>query len=345
MIKIKTNTLNKYPYNKILFSCYFANGWHGSIIHILEIAEYFTKNGYDVSIAAFLITDEIKNYARERGIDLFLISDTDIEPVYDIYWGVHFLSMSYLISKGLKYNKIIYNCLSSSHSLELPPISEPELPIYANSLETANMLKNNTTHKNIHILQNLVPDIFLKEPVLKELDKVAVISNHVSSELRLLGAKLDIDYYGVGDIYKKITPEILDKYSLVITIGKTVPYCLLRGIPVYVYDQNGPGYINKENLDMNAEYNFSGRPWDYINSDELYEDIVLNYDKNQDMLYFLYEYAIENHLLSKQINQLLRNLDTYNFHYDLKKIYKPNFDKEVISAELILDLIGNKKGK
>jgi hypothetical protein len=46
----------------------------------------------------------------------------------------------------------------------------------------------------------------------------------------------------------------------VVTIGKTVPYCLALKIPVYCYDHfGGPGWLHEENLDLASQNNFSGR--------------------------------------------------------------------------------------
>lgn len=48
--------------------------------------------------------------------------------------------------------------------------------------------------------------------------------------------------------------------DVVISIGKTVPYCLASRTPVFIYDHfAGPGYLNAENLERAAWYNFSGR--------------------------------------------------------------------------------------
>lgn len=43
----------------------------------------------------------------------------------------------------------------------------------------------------------------------------------------------------MDDEYKSITLEILSQYDVAITIGKTVQYCLVMGVPVYVYDKFG----------------------------------------------------------------------------------------------------------
>ena len=45
--------------------------------------------------------------------------------------------------------------------------------------------------------------------------------------------------------------ELLDHYDCVISIGKTVQYCLVQGIPVFLYDRfGGPGYLNESNYDL-----------------------------------------------------------------------------------------------
>ena len=57
-----------------------------------------------------------------------------------------------------------------------------------------------------------------------------------------------------------ISYDVISKYDLVITIGKTVQYCLVLGQPVYIYDHfGGCGFLDEKNLKSAKEYNFSGR--------------------------------------------------------------------------------------
>ena len=83
------------------------------------------------------------------------------------------------------------------------------------------------------------------------------------------------------NIYVDITPQILSKYDLIISIGKTVQYALGMGIPVYEYDYfGGNGYINKNNINEEAYYNFTGRPkCRRLSPQDIVHEIIDGYDE------------------------------------------------------------------
>lgn len=95
--------------------------------------------------------------------------------------------------------------------------------------------------------------------------RIAVISNHIVAELAELEAiasdrGIQIDYFGVERTSVSITPELVNSYDVIITIGRTVPAALSLGIPVYCYDHfGGPGYITPANFEEALWFNFSGR--------------------------------------------------------------------------------------
>ena len=89
-----------------------------------------------------------------------------------------------------------------------------------------------------------------------------MVSNHPPKELQeamsLLSARgyqVDMLIDAIGSEKPAITSaELLDHYDCVISIGKTVQYCLVQGIPVFLYDRfGGPGYLNESNYEL-AEY-------------------------------------------------------------------------------------------
>ncbi|MDR2752816.1 MAG: glycosyltransferase, partial [Oscillospiraceae bacterium] len=96
--------------------------------------------------------------------------------------------------------------------------------------------------------------------------RVMVVSNNDSPErdeacalLRQHGVQAE--RFGIGQRnYKLLRAADLDRYDAIITIGKTVQYCLCMGLPVYIYDRfGGPGWLNARNFDLVAAHNFSGR--------------------------------------------------------------------------------------
>lgn len=64
-------------------------------------------------------------------------------------------------------------------------------------------------------------------------------------------------------------------YDSVISIGKTVQYCLASHISVFCYDHFGePGYISRNNYDKARHHNFSGRGFSRHTKARLYKMII-----------------------------------------------------------------------
>jgi len=75
-----------------------------------------------------------------------------------------------------------------------------------------------------------------------------------------------------------IEDKVLENYDLVITIGKTVNYCLALGVPVYCYDWfGGSGYLNPGNFAINKRHNFSGRDsFRKLSGEAIFREITQN---------------------------------------------------------------------
>ncbi|MFV0362908.1 MAG: hypothetical protein ACK5LL_07455 [Suipraeoptans sp.] len=121
--------------------------------------------------------------------------------------------------------------------------------------------------------------------------KIAVISNHIPEELialRDIKKEWEIDLIGESFKPQLVTAELLLEYDLVITIGKTVQFCMALGIPVYVYDYfGGPGYINQDNFEKADKYNFSGRGYYKSDVSDLIENIESEYSSAVEKLPWL----------------------------------------------------------
>ena len=121
-----------------------------------------------------------------------------------------------------------------------------------------------------------------------------------------------MDYYGrKSGRYRPITPEILAKYDVIISIGKTVQYALGMGIPVYTYDRlGGSGYITLENIDKEEYHNFSGKSFcRKISSAEIAKEILDGFSKAVKQAQSLKKIAIDRYLLSKNIDRVIEILN------------------------------------
>lgn len=273
----------------ILFTSLYANGLHGSVVHILEYAEYLARQGHNVTWVAVFVSPPMKQDAAARGIRLCSLANfkPDLQTVYDIVWAFHIFIFPALMAKGLNYERFIASSLSCITNLEqFPPFFRDAALLTAISEEVKafNVRRYGIPAADITVIPNHIPAAFSrkKKECSPKISKVCVISNHVPPELQELygTGPLNFDFYGAT--FKnivRITPEILDRYDVVISIGKTVQYALGMGIPVFEYDRfGGPGYLTLEAFHVESATNFSGRGCPVKRtSEEIVTELVTGY--------------------------------------------------------------------
>ncbi len=308
---------------KILFTIAYLDGYHGSVIHVLEWAKYFIGGGQNkVVVATIFSIKEIQDLFRSFGIHVQTVTEPQIlASEYDIVFSYHFPTIGLLLNRGLKCKKLILGSLSSYEPLEsFSSYWKNASILLAMSEETrqSQSSKFNIPIADIYVIENLVPDEFFNHEhkiSIRGPQKIAVVSNHIPAEVKALGSywkdTIKIDFIGQGgDRIQLVTPDLLCQYDLVITIGKTVQYALALGIPVFEYDRfGGNGYICLENVDKERKYNFSGRPTNRkLSLDELSCEIIAGYSKAAEEAEQLKEYCRNNFLLSSRLGNLLVKL-------------------------------------
>ncbi|MBQ3060684.1 MAG: hypothetical protein IJD16_10305 [Desulfovibrio sp.] len=292
------------------------NGFHGSVLHILEYADYLCKKGHSVHIASLYIDENFKNIVKNFNINIKIFSIKAIHESekYDIIWSYHLIFLPYLLEKGVKYNKIIYGSLSSFLKIERIPIFYKNLNLISCvSQEIINMYHDiYGIDKNFFtLIPNHIPEHFenKKKILNSKLKNIAVVSNHPPKEILQLDTyKYNIDYYGtITNTNIHITPEILLNYDVIISIGKTVQYSLALGIPIYEYDHfGGCGYINLQNIYAEELTNFSGRGTKKIlNSNQLLYTIEHGYEQACDTIDLLRSISLERYNIQKLIEKQL----------------------------------------
>lgn len=318
---------------KFLLTGFYFEGYHGSMMHICEIAKYLKTQNYDVYIASMEITEEIKNYTKSLGLDLYYVYDLPLNVNYDYVLSYHFPLLTWLLGHGLKYDKLMYGSLSSFCELESPHFCcKYNVPMHIHSNECKDKFIEEYKMKpsSFYIMQNLVPaeyDICKYVP-REELKNIAIVSNHCPEELRksvdiFALQKINVDIYEKNDIYMPITPELLNRYDVVITIGKTVQYALVLGIPVYNYDYfGGSGYITLENMDREESYNYSGRSsCRKVSTENIVCEIGAYYSKVLKQMSEIKKIANERYNIRTNINNLIKYMDNLP-HIDLKDSLK-----------------------
>lgn len=308
----------------VLFLCVDMDGLHGSFLHVMEYAEYFKSNGWDVTIGSIYISDFNRQLAESKGFQVSSINGLpNLE--YDLVYALHLLLFPALVCRGLRYKKAIAMSLSSFVPIEqLPPkrfLSQFDL-IGALSQEAVdNSSRKFGIKPSLYkIIPNHIPLAFLEKSRDKKTwnDRVAnvcVISNHYINEVAGIRnvAGFNVDYYGKDyNNPKYITPGLLLKYDVIITIGKTVQYGLGLGIPVFQYDiYGGCGYISPQNILHEELTNFSGRGTRRkLDANQLIREITDGYSEAVKNAPVLRELALKRYSIDKLVKDQLKYINS-----------------------------------
>lgn len=295
----------------------------GSEITTLELAEEFGARGCAVAIASFEFGGEITSLAQDCGFRLIDLAQADLSgELFDLAW-IHHPPAYYalFLDCGAKARVTVSSSLSHFEPLESPPIAVS--PIRMRLVNSEENLEFSRAHypdliPHLEVFPNAAPRQFW-EPSQRQapttLRSIAIISNHPPKELlqavKLLRAQsIVVDIYGSAWKATRITPALLDRYSAVITIGKTTQYCLARRLPVFCYDHfGGPGWIVPENIRSAASKNFSGRCTPRkADAEQLVADLADGYVEALRHAEELHRFAEDNYNLQRNLEQLLLSL-------------------------------------
>lgn len=325
---------------KILLTIAVLDSYHGSVMHVLELSNYLSHK-HEVSVVTTYFSEHIKKLFNPR-IKLFSINKFTNETEYDIVWSYHFPILGFLLNNGLKTRKLICGSLSSFEKLETYPLFWPLCSkLHCISNEAAESHTNNfgIPRSHITVMGNFVPLVYTKttkDDPSKTPRNIAIISNHPPQELielkNILPKKINIDYIGGGKEKKRklVTPELLIKYDVIITIGKTAQYALSLGIPVYLYDRFGDdGYIHIDNFEFESFFNFSGRPNKRkLTSEEIKTEIISNYRKCLLQTNQLMQITRDKFSISNLVDSFISDIHcTKDLDYSILPSYKLYLDQ------------------
>lgn len=256
---------------RVLIACLYFRRFTGSEVNCLELADVFAAWGADVTIAAVDVASPAMDAARARGHRVARIRELSGE--FDLAWTHQAMTYWALREAGIVAHRFVHSCLSPYEPRETPPITRGGLNLLlANSEETeARLVKGlGLPQACVEVLRNSAPEVFFTHPVREAFPeegprRIGIVSNHVPAELTELvaspqGARFGFEVIGFGGREELVSPSLLAEFDAVVSIGKTVQYCLALGIPVFVYDRfGGPGWITTENVATAEALNFSGR--------------------------------------------------------------------------------------
>lgn len=304
----------------ILLTTHFLKNFTGSELAIYDLAREFIARGYEVSVASFDNQMPLLQFFEEINVRIIDLNSIGSE-YFDLVWSQHFTTIESLIAKGLRAKKIIFSSLSPYESLESPPLCVDKISLFlTNSDETKDTLYTmGVPQDSIVVFPNPASSEYFKYVAhytnTKSPKKIAVVSNTTQLEIEecaniLSKSGVIFDFFGFYKNIKMITPDILNNYDLVITIGRTVQYCLALGKPVYCYDRfGGPGYILEKNIKLARYYNFSGRCTKTKKSPaEMASEITNIFEEAVKNISFNKKYAEENFCLRDNVEFILNKI-------------------------------------
>ncbi len=263
----------------------------GSEVVTLELIEYFLGEGCTVLLATCALGDPVESrLPHDSNLSVVQFGINDVDAVVaefdpELAWIHHGLIPDVLVEKPGK-TAFVFNHMSAQ--LDIEYAVQPFESVLSNAslfnaekvreAHLATGLYDDMATDALQLFENPAPASFARPGHQDEgrrnggspSARIAVISNHIPDEV--LAACADLENRGIalvtlmGNEHEKgatphnITPELLSGFDAVITIGKTVQYCLALGVDVYCYDHfGGPGWLTPENVHSARYDNFSGR--------------------------------------------------------------------------------------
>jgi hypothetical protein len=261
------------PRKRALVLSNHLHDFGGSEILSLEVAETLLGMGYDVHVHTNALAPGMHQHTDPR----IRLSDGAEAPNlfdYDFVWAQHHLLPMCL--NGRAWPAQPRTRLVSVHLSPYEPFEHTGLNMaqalgatfVANSAETQAQLQAMLgPEAQVLNLYNACPDAFWGDVTAtdKRLRSVLLVSNHLPQEVveafdqpELQDVR--VSRVGFGGEILRITPEILQGFDAIVSIGKTVQYALKVGKPVYCYDRfGGPGWLTPDNMSRAEAFNFAGR--------------------------------------------------------------------------------------
>ncbi len=326
----------------------------GSEITTLELATFFKACKAKVIVFTWFLDNPMKQEFEKKQIEVTM-DENDIRLTNtDIAWIHHQVIPKRLLDNlQKKTDKPTFYFFHMS-PLDILPIEHPYLCNLESKIASKSFFSSEGTKDSLIrlfpslkekacVLENLLPEDFYnythKPTVLK---KILIVSNHPPKELQIAASILRqqgflVDYLGQTSQEKLITVEVLAQYDLVVTIGKTVIYCLGANIPVYIYDHfGGPGFLSNKNFAKTRYRTFSGRGFRKKTPEQIIHDLKNNYQnaiiyQQNNLNCFRSFFSINNQL----IKLLPEQVNSHPISYEIS-------DEQFNTVSAILGLVNSK---
>ncbi len=338
--------------NTVLLTHTLISNIMGSTVVCAQVAEELQRMGAAVLVLSSSLTGPARTIFEDRGIPVAVGEDIEASLFdFDYVW-VHsqLLPLSFVrelgnvsrkgVPQGKRLPSFIFNHMSA---LDSSPDEHPYVPLLEETIASAEVFVSEEARDALNkdydaqsnrgipqmIVPNPAPSAFLRGNKSgkhrRRPTRMAIISNHVPEELfaaqRILAATgVMLDIIGEQGTVAEVTPELLANYDAIVTIGKTVQYCMMSSTPVYIYDKfGGFGYLSAGNFKACAYANFSGRGGVRKDGATIAEEIVADYKEACEYSDSMHDMWISHYGMGEVLTRLLSEIQprsSVHFPYD-----------------------------
>jgi hypothetical protein len=302
----------------------------GSEMVTLELAEHLSRLGWDVHVLTNFFSEPM--LTEFRTLDRVAVH-TAVAAVpltdLDLIWVHHQLlpeAIVDLAEQGALRAKVVFHHMSPFVPLEFPLFARVEKwladAILFNSPETQRAHESALRSLEVRgeVFGNPAPDSFWSDPETRpygpSLERLLIVSNHMPAELwdavqELLVQGVEVRSLGrfPGAEPRRTLPEDFAWADAVVSIGKTVQYAIVNGLPAYCYDHfGGSGWMSSDNIDANADLNFSGRGFASKDASEIVDELVNGFAQAQEFARRAHVEYGPHYLLSYRWQQVMEGL-------------------------------------
>lgn len=332
----------------------------GSEMVTLDLAENFSRSGAHVVVFAYGINQLWRDKFAAIGVEVIAATDDDadsqlahIDP--DLVWVHHSVLPVSLLEPQTSNRRFVFSHLSHFVPLELPFSFEIESHLAsaivfvsqeAQNAILATGLLDSVDESRFIVLPNPAPDAFFREPSPVKPDRLRrllIVSNHLPPEVieavALLDRNVEVQIVGrqseVGASPKIIEPADLHDVDAVLTIGKTVQFAFVAGVPVYCYDHfGGPGWLAESNFNQARYYNFSGRGFDRKSAQQIAQEVVDRFDDASATARNLHHRYANDFVISHALTNVLEHIEAPpdRYEFDPRVVQFQSIHNELLSG-------------
>ena len=336
-------------------------GINGSTMVTLELATTLNQLGAKTTVYTCDYDNPAKKIFENQNIQVVTSDDNPKFKLNDFdYVWVHSQILPTSLIKGLSRKKLSdYPCFIFLHmsGMDWIPDEKPWIYNLENKLSSLSLfISEEVKQVNLPFLDSDIPVGFFRNPAplvycnrdkipSSSIKKLLIVSSHPpkevieAKEILTKKHKITVTLLGEGqEKYELFSKQLLEQYDAVLTIAKTVPYCLISGTPVYIYDTfgGGPGWLNKDNFKKAKIRNFSGyQNYNYPN----YEGGVFHYKKAEDIVEEIingYQESLVFHAKNKEkfYNEFVINSVLPPLFQNIKKRKIESFNERYTNAAI-----------